>query len=492
MSKSQHSSHCQHISPLPVELWRHIFSFSTTIPGKDEFSHDVRAFGSMPHNREDILATLTPEELSFILKTRHTIVRVCRRWYAIGIEALWSHLRVEGRSWRSQLEVIHQAVETNPYLAPFVIRLTAEVELGSFRLRPEDTTNSSVTHILSKFKNLRIFNSAWGDIAGQFPPSVELATLGSAPQGNHGFFNLNPDVISRLCTLKSLTLDCRTVTFTLPPSSLAAIVFPNLTTLRIETSHDTFCSHITDMWYFPVLQTLSLIGTGARYWMNLVQRCRNTIEQLELQVWDSRHTFPDMDPWDMPVLSTLSLDPTQYGPWLTLMKAPILQHVALWNVDFIEGFNSRPTQLVESAQNIKSHYPSIRNLHIYELGRALSPRTRYGLSRQDIVALGEGGVTVVVCADVRSQMRAEADRKIPYRTPSDALWSTLRNHPDLKSTIDEVSVSLQGYDDQDSRLWQASYSVGKYRATGESSFSASTAKDSAAACFLDLIRADIF
>lgn len=110
----------------PIETWRYIFSLATAIPGKNEFSLHHDSFGMMPHGPERQSIFLTREELSGILKTRYTIVRICRRWYDLGICPLWSHLRMQVVNWETQALTIKEVIKSKPYLIEDILRFTLD------------------------------------------------------------------------------------------------------------------------------------------------------------------------------------------------------------------------------------------------------------------------------------------------------------------------------------------------------------------------------
>jgi len=104
-------------SRVPVEVWHEIFGFVTS---KYEFTLDGRAYVMMNEG-------LRAEEAAEITKSRFSIIRVCKYWYAIGIKALWSHLRINvyGEPIRA-IEGIQEAIRRDPLLASYVIRLSLE------------------------------------------------------------------------------------------------------------------------------------------------------------------------------------------------------------------------------------------------------------------------------------------------------------------------------------------------------------------------------
>jgi hypothetical protein len=138
---------------LPVELWKDIFAMASTIPGKDEFSTQSSAYISMACDGTDSEAVPSFSEQTQLIKTRLNIVQVCKYWYSIGIQSLWSHLRLfihRGMSLKTCVE-LQKTLQTRPQLGSFVTRLT----ILAFAYRNLGWVSESVKQILKCTPNLR-------------------------------------------------------------------------------------------------------------------------------------------------------------------------------------------------------------------------------------------------------------------------------------------------------------------------------------------------
>jgi hypothetical protein len=115
------------LSRVPVELWRDIFDFVTSVPRKYEFTMDGAAYVMANEASRVETGIPTSKEASEITRSRFSIIRVCKHWYAIGIRAHWSHLRIGLYAEPiRKIERIQEAISRDTQLASYVIRITLE------------------------------------------------------------------------------------------------------------------------------------------------------------------------------------------------------------------------------------------------------------------------------------------------------------------------------------------------------------------------------
>ena len=110
------------LSRVPIEIWHDIFEFVTSVPRKYEFTLDGAAYVMMNEASRAEIGIPTPKEAEEITRFLYSIVHVCKHWYAIGIKALWSHLRINifGDAIRA-IEGIQEAIRRDTFLAAQVM-----------------------------------------------------------------------------------------------------------------------------------------------------------------------------------------------------------------------------------------------------------------------------------------------------------------------------------------------------------------------------------
>src|SRR4051794_31342218 len=86
---------------LAVEIWQKIFREASDIETAEEFSMSASAYIGSPWDGDENwrAARIEENDLSDALDTRKNIVLVCKAWYRMGIEILYSHLWLGGFLW---------------------------------------------------------------------------------------------------------------------------------------------------------------------------------------------------------------------------------------------------------------------------------------------------------------------------------------------------------------------------------------------------------
>lgn len=478
-----------HQAHFPVEIWRHIFSFSTEIEDRDEFSLEDQALGMMPCNQECRSSHLTHEELRSILRIRLSIVRVCRHWYDIGIRALWSHFRIQRAKWQSQIFNLEEVLGEKPEFGLYVVRITIEDYEQESRYSywsPSKRRELTKTHVIRKLTNVKIISCPFGEIISLIPPNAQVASIGFTNRQPMGYV-LERRHIAPLCMLRSITLGDRVFSPRWTPNG--KIEFPALTTLRTHME-TVLCPYITLYWEMPILRTLSFMGTnqsGGTRWIKLLEQCRLSIREVDMSCW-AEMEGEECLPFDMPLLSSLAFDPSEGAPWNRFIQAPAMHRISMYNIDFVEDFESSPTHILALAKEVISSYPGTAHFYIYERGRALSPTTRYGLRREDLISLGDGRIEIEVRRDSRIQIEKTLVKDSYRPHPLDLVNNVIKDHPDLRRIRETLSFSYLRLEDS---LWRAICSLGSYRTTGEGE-TVVEAENNATSHVLEMIREDIY
>jgi hypothetical protein len=135
--------------PLPVELWEEIFAIATDVNDYWAKKRGDRCSIQNPFfSLEEEEFVRNPPGLDReLLRTRYSIIMVCKSWYFMGLPILWSHLQFDERDPRNVETMIYSAVYRDPTLASHVVRLIIE----SMILPRGDFLKSGRMDIVAKF-----------------------------------------------------------------------------------------------------------------------------------------------------------------------------------------------------------------------------------------------------------------------------------------------------------------------------------------------------
>lgn len=109
---------------IAVETWHQIFQEASHIESADEFSTSATAYIGLPweENTSYGEAIIRTKDLFKALRTRRNIALVSKTWYSMGIEVLYSHLRL-GRFLVEEPNVC-QLLTDRRHLLAYTKRLT--------------------------------------------------------------------------------------------------------------------------------------------------------------------------------------------------------------------------------------------------------------------------------------------------------------------------------------------------------------------------------
>jgi hypothetical protein len=453
------------ITKVPVELWTEIFWFAAAIAGKDDLSCDGLAYDILPREETGISSVYNSSELSQLLAERHKIIHVCRSWYAIGIKSLWSHLIIRPSITEQQLHRLHKILKTRTHLAAAVIRLTIQFDSDT------EFRKSARENILPLLHNLRIISYPFGSIDKTPMATVQVATVfnlrGFLPMRSYKFGDC----------WKSLQTLCVTVEF--PHHQPDVVSLPNLRHLRLIRNDQSGDQRIATHWKLPNLQTLSIQSILSNFWSDLLRSCRGTLEQLEISV----PNVYDTEEIVMPRLSFLLISSLYAEGWLPYIKAAHLSRVALSGVDFIYEFRSDPNDVIRTINSIFSSYKTLTSLCIYEEGRYLSPKTKYGIMEKDIESLGSSGIMIQIRHGIR-------DRREHAIYHCSRLARVVSIHPELRHHHLFYRTTHIFAPHKSSLEWMVVCAIGKYRVCGAVKSSQHMAQESSAAFMLEQIEED--
>lgn len=129
---------------LPLEIWQDIFT-TTTRPqygsiDKKELWVSFSEYTVLSCGPPQALRDLSEYDQSISLKTRHSIVLVCKSWYFMGISMLWSHVRINLGNTNGVVAHLQDTIKHNHALASYVIRLSIRVPSLAIPVNPPSST----------------------------------------------------------------------------------------------------------------------------------------------------------------------------------------------------------------------------------------------------------------------------------------------------------------------------------------------------------------
>jgi hypothetical protein len=305
---------------VPFEIWTKIFTLATIIPGKDDLIVDPISYVAMTCDKTSS-NILTPTEQLQVYNGRLQIIRVCRYWYAIGVQLLWSHLRITLPGSTGTLRHVYNILERRPEISKSVIRLT-------IRYRPNlgHVGGVSVERMIKHLSSLRILccPTEFGTIGHFYRPDIvvlnpQFKVHQTLPMFG-GKFWLN---IRILIFRQGLG---RIVTYAPEEAE-----FPQLGTLQIHDEHGNVLRYIAEYWKMPALYTLSIETysppSTSYQWVKILESCAMNLQKLELL---TRPPIGDqLEAITMNRLKAFYLLPGCSG-WKNIIFAPGLQRLGLY------------------------------------------------------------------------------------------------------------------------------------------------------------------
>ena len=141
----------------PLELWEEIFALATDIDDlgvnkEGNWSKNQRYF--FDTHDEGFLRGLTILQSQYFLRTRYSLVLVCKSWYILCIQILWSHLYIEENNVRTVAPLLYSVLKHNPRLASYVVQLTIRPERNCGSALTNATNVGSISKIVPLLKDL--------------------------------------------------------------------------------------------------------------------------------------------------------------------------------------------------------------------------------------------------------------------------------------------------------------------------------------------------
>jgi hypothetical protein len=365
--------------PLPVELWHEIFTIAANPHERmQEVLHSVLTPLFFSKEEDIFRKPFTPQH-RLSLRTRHSIILVCKSWYFMGIPILWYHLHFNEEDPRKIGTMIYSAIRRNPTLASHVVRLT----IRSVLFRRENLVLPETIHTVEKFvpllTNLEAISCSLPYATHIYPVTrprlVILINCGQIKSPHSSIRNRLIGSVTPLLWI-SFWIHCNTLSLSLfrpvvfeEEYNGHQLRFENLTSLRLEVFNEAVIRWIERCWQFPVLKDLSLIYTASIGFIAFLGRVQTTLERLEMSdLHDSPHRdYDHTHEVELPKLREISLvDVFRWSErrrqgWFTAIKAPDLRKVVIsLRPDQIGSLS--PSSVTDYHRNILECFPSVRKV----------------------------------------------------------------------------------------------------------------------------------
>lgn len=168
--------HIRALEKIPAELWHKIFESTTPVPLKYQFNSERAACALVNEDYRLEHKYFTILEETQAIQYHLAVVQVCKYWYEIGIQALWSRLslRVTDKIFEI-LGGVRDAIERRPTLAASVIQVSLQHEC--FTLRNQEIIFSHLEKIIPQLTSLKIIicPPAYGRYMTR--PSLDIVVL---------------------------------------------------------------------------------------------------------------------------------------------------------------------------------------------------------------------------------------------------------------------------------------------------------------------------
>jgi hypothetical protein len=329
---------------IPVEIWHEILDLATTIEDGDEFGQSDISSSTFLRPNHHITCYISLEEQRMAFQNRRNVILVCQAWYAIALQFLWAHVRVDGCEWVSKPSRWSSSLQSDVWL----------------KVRRLDITYSDRADCRKWGKNcIRSFQAF---LANQIFPRVSQLHILCAPHdlatGRHSLrprvvilhpmYDLSPDWDSSseegytiwagathfwtTAHVLDLDFDMAHLSEQARTSSQEGILFPELVKLCIRSiTSDSIISYITSTWKTPLLRMLVLqvVEANMETWLPLLAWAGETIECVHLATFDiDEGAILNGSLIHLPHLTSLTLEHCFCTSWTSLFSAPLLTYIS--------------------------------------------------------------------------------------------------------------------------------------------------------------------
>jgi hypothetical protein len=325
----------------------------------------------------------TPEEDSTIIRSRLSIIKVCRYWYKIGIQVLWSHIRIRlDNNASKSVSGIKSAIKRNKPLANFVIRLAIQ---APGREILNQLLVSDIRTLIRDFSSLKILICPRECALGSVKDSLDIALL---------HISRSLDTSQVLAIRAALLRNIRVLSIDLSgrltsDAEWKPVLFPHLECMHIQVDNCVTSNVIAQYWETPQIQILSISSNVTPPWLDFLNRWSSKLRILELILQDT--TWPRGV--TLPVLKEILFSAKYNTAWI--INAPILERYGLFDIN-ADRHSSVRDSLLYTVDHVQARLPSFRRLRLIGLPGVpfVFPDEPMGLTSEDIESWKGRGVEV--------------------------------------------------------------------------------------------------
>lgn len=340
VSKSRKSGIVRRI---PIEVWHEILDSATIINNRDEFGQSVLSEASLTFEKDNLTCFVPLEEQRQAFQNRLNVILVCQAWYAIALPFLWSHMRLEVRSWLIRPSMWVPSLQSDVWSRVRRLDIVCDLCIGP---EEQERTNTQKFHrflekeIFPRVNKLQVLCAPHNLATGRYslePKVVFLqASGGSTPDfdslvevGCHSWVG-SPHFWTSAYVL-DLDLDMAHLSKEAHVDS-PETDFPHLVRLSVHSvTSESIVGYIASRWKIPALQllTLHVEEASTEMWFPLLVWASSTIKSLHLSTFYFEASALDDDsPIHLPHLTSLVLEHCFCTDWTRLLRAPQLRQIA--------------------------------------------------------------------------------------------------------------------------------------------------------------------
>lgn len=388
------------IERIPTEIWIDIFHRMVGISIIDEFGLNGAAYVLVDRHSQPNVGSIMPVKESHAFRSRLIITKVCKHWYRIGIQALWSHIRIQLNNTEFRaLNEIRNAIKRDSALASFVIRCSL---LAALETTFNEILMSEIRLLIQNFSYLKILYCPQEYTIASPLSSLEVAVVAPGFGSYRGgmlivtrpsFQNARTLVIN-FNGLSGLKLECHPISFL------------RLENLRIQVTDTMIADCVIRYWKVPNLRIVSITSHVTSPWLDFLETWNKELCIMELSLED--HDWPREI--SLPVLREALFSAKQYTHWM--LNAPRLERFGLFEIDASKHSNIREN-LTYTVEQVQKTFMSLRRIRLigHEGVPFVAPAEPNGLQEEDIESWQLSGIETEI---VSSEQPGHS--LVPYRS----------------------------------------------------------------------------
>jgi hypothetical protein len=396
------ATHRSQTKGLAVETWQQIFWDASYIEGFEEFTTRAGAHNRLEWDNKSGKpgAARVPEEaFEEALKTRRKITLVCKAWYAMGIEILYSHLRIRCSQWLGSM--LPRLSRDCRHLLRYTMRLAVKFDQHEDLIisKPSELIRK-LTWLCSDLTRLKII-----EVPGQLslcpfpnlPTTLEVALFDARStfpvdrwdNTLHPF----PDAWTNV---RILDIQIRSLKFCL---STDPVVFPVLEDLHFQETLSYFgmsqlekepvIRYIGSKWTAPKLKSLTIRESTWPLWYKFFRRHSETLTTLCLFDAATGYGYEgESEDLELPNLRNFYYDWDEIPPDGFIANG--VERIGIHDLRSLRSFMERLPRVF----GVWRSYPNITSCCLSGLGAAMKPLEKEPKVIEFVAEMKEKGITV--------------------------------------------------------------------------------------------------